>query len=115
MKSTDGIIPRPNIRKREFTGKPINNTRRVERVLKLIVLLNDFKTIKEIKNLVDKVYEIFGKDSLECGKFSTIDLELMETEEMFTLKTWFLTYFDLHIGFIHNDNGDTSYILVKEK
>ncbi|MGB2528208.1 hypothetical protein [Flagellimonas sp. SN16] len=50
MKSTYGIIPRPNIRKREFTGKPIDNTRRVERVLKLIVLLNDFTTIKEIKN-----------------------------------------------------------------
>lgn len=50
MKSTYGIIPRPNIRKREFTGKTIDNTRRVERVLKLIVLLNDFTTIKEIKN-----------------------------------------------------------------
>lgn len=50
MKSTDGIIPRPNIRKREFYGKPIGNTRRVERVLKLIVFLNDFKTIREIKN-----------------------------------------------------------------
>ncbi|WP_421810553.1 hypothetical protein [Flagellimonas sp.] len=50
MKSTHGIIPRPLIRKREFTGKPIDNTRRVERVLKLIVLLNDFTTIKEIKN-----------------------------------------------------------------
>lgn len=50
MKSTQGITPRPNIRKRDFTGKPIANTRRVERILKLIVLLNDFHTIREIKN-----------------------------------------------------------------
>ncbi|WP_422858890.1 hypothetical protein ACOKFD_16285 [Flagellimonas sp. S174] len=39
-----------NIRKREFNGKPIKNTRRVERVLKLIKFLSGFKTIREIKN-----------------------------------------------------------------
>lgn len=50
MKSTEGTTPRPIIRKREFTGKPINNTRRVQRVLNLIKFLNDFKTIREIKN-----------------------------------------------------------------
>ncbi len=50
MKSTEGITPRPIIRKREFNGKPINNTRRVQRVLKLIKFLNDFKTIREIKD-----------------------------------------------------------------
>ena len=33
---------------KEFTGKPINNTRRVERVLKLIIWLSEFRTIKEI-------------------------------------------------------------------
>ena len=53
MKSTEGIIPRPIIRKREFNGKPINNTRRVQRVLQLIKLLNDFKTIREIKNCLE--------------------------------------------------------------
>lgn len=50
MKSTYGIIPRPIIRKRELRTNPINNTRRVERVLNLIVYLNDFKTIREIQN-----------------------------------------------------------------
>ncbi len=50
MKSTDGM-PRNNIvitRKRIFNGKPISNTRRVERCLKLIIWLQDFRTIREI-------------------------------------------------------------------
>jgi hypothetical protein len=49
MKSLYGIRPRPIIRKKELRTNPINNTRRVERVLNLIVFLNDFKTIWEIK------------------------------------------------------------------
>jgi predicted DNA-binding transcriptional regulator YafY len=48
MRSTYGIPSRPIIRKREFRGKPINNTRRVERVLKLIKFLSEFRTIREI-------------------------------------------------------------------
>ncbi|USD26860.1 hypothetical protein [Flagellimonas marinaquae] len=53
MKSTEGIIPKPIIRKRKFNGNPINNTRRVQRVLDLITFLNEFKTIKEIKDCLE--------------------------------------------------------------
>lgn len=37
-----------NIRTREFNGKTIENTKRVERVLKLIKYLRSFRTIREI-------------------------------------------------------------------
>lgn len=50
MKSTIGIVPHPIVRKRRFKGKPIKNTRRVERVIKLIQYLNTFRKIREIKN-----------------------------------------------------------------
>ena len=50
MKSTIGIIPHPIVRKRKFKGRPIKNTRRVERILKLIQYLNTFRTIREIKS-----------------------------------------------------------------
>ncbi|NAS32438.1 HTH domain-containing protein [Flavobacteriaceae bacterium R38] len=50
MKSIDGM-PRNRIkitRKRVFNGKPIRSTRRVERVLKLIIWLKEYRTIKGI-------------------------------------------------------------------
>ena len=51
MKRTVLFSGRPkhrNVRVRNFTGKRIKNTRRVERVLNLIKYLNNFRTIKEI-------------------------------------------------------------------
>ncbi len=51
MRSTYGMDRLPkhrNIRTREFNGKTIGNTRRVERVLKLIKYLYTFRTIREI-------------------------------------------------------------------
>lgn len=50
MKSTYGMNTKQfrNIRKRSFTGKKIENTKRVERVLSLIKYLNEFRAIKEI-------------------------------------------------------------------
>ena len=39
-------------RDREFKGKSINNTRRVERVLKLIVFLNEYRSIREIAKIL---------------------------------------------------------------
>ncbi|MCM4170066.1 hypothetical protein DHD32_01130 [Arenibacter sp. TNZ] len=53
MKSTHGVKPHPSIRKRVFNGKPINNTRRVERILLLIKYLSEFRTINQIKNYLD--------------------------------------------------------------
>ena len=53
MKSTHGIKPHPVIRKRVFEGKPIANTRRVERTLTLVRYLSEFRTIKQIKNFLD--------------------------------------------------------------
>lgn len=50
MQSTQGITPHPSIRKRVFNGNPISNTRRVERTLKLIKYLSEFRTINQIKN-----------------------------------------------------------------
>ena len=53
MKSTYGITPHPSIRKRVFSGKPISNTRRVERTLKLVKYLSEFRTIYQIKDFLD--------------------------------------------------------------
>lgn len=50
MKSIHGITPHPSIRKRILRGKPIGNTRRVERTLKLVKYLSEFRTINQIKN-----------------------------------------------------------------
>lgn len=58
MKSTSGM-PTNNIiitRKRVFNGTPIRNTKRVERVLKLIIWLQEYHTIKEIANSL-KIHE----------------------------------------------------------
>ena len=51
MKSTYGmekLTKYRNVRLREFRGKRVNNTKRVERVLKLIKYLNSFKSIRQI-------------------------------------------------------------------
>ena len=53
MKSTSGMTTRPITIKRKFQGKPIANTRRVERVLKLIKFLSGWRTIREIKLHLD--------------------------------------------------------------
>lgn len=38
---------------REFRGKPIQNTKRVERVLKIILFLKEFRSIREIAKHLD--------------------------------------------------------------
>ena len=53
MKSTHGVKPHPSIRKRVFNGKPISNSRRVERTLQLVKNLSDFRTINKIKIFLD--------------------------------------------------------------
>ncbi|MBC8767171.1 hypothetical protein H4O18_04125 [Arenibacter sp. BSSL-BM3] len=53
MKSTHGVKPHPPIRKRVFNGKPISNTRRVERTIQLVKYLSEFRTINQIKSFLN--------------------------------------------------------------
>lgn len=55
MKSTDMPYTKfgRHVRIREFTGNRINNTRRVERVLRLIKFLSNNRSIKEISKHLD--------------------------------------------------------------
>ena len=61
MKSTYGIHNLPkhrNVRLRVFNGKIIENTKRVERVLKLIKYLNNFRTIRQIASHLENMKRV---------------------------------------------------------
>ena len=70
---------------------------------------------RETKNLVDKYSSRLGEDFVFLNEFSSQDLQDLQNEPNGQLRTWYLTFFDVTIGFINNDHGSSTYVMIKEK
>lgn len=70
---------------------------------------------RETRDLVDKCHSTLGDDFLDQGRFTSYDLDLYQQEENGTIRSWFLTFFEVNIGFINKDDFFTTYVMITEK
>ena len=82
---------------------------------KMLYMYKSNRDPRETRNLIDKYHALLGEDSLLKNEFTSRDLESMENEANVHLRTWHLTYFKLIIGFLVNENGNYTYVTVREK
>lgn len=82
---------------------------------KLLYLGINNRDERETRNLVDKFSSRLGPDFLELNEFTAYDLSTMTEEDSGHLRTWHLTYFEVIIGFLKRDYGNSTFILVTEK
>ncbi|TAI48989.1 hypothetical protein [Flagellimonas allohymeniacidonis] len=67
------------------------------------------------RDLVNKLYNGLGEDFLGQGEFASFDLDMMESEEGGAFRSWYLTYFDVNVGFVNRDDGISTYLMISEK
>ena len=82
---------------------------------KLLYLAINNREPRETKNLVDKYSSRLGEDFVLQNEFTSNDLYTLENEPNGHIRTWYLTYFEVLIGFANNNHGTSTYVLVKEK
>lgn len=82
---------------------------------KLLYMAINNRDSRATKNLVNKYSKRLGDDFVGLNEFTSNDLYTMENEPNGHLRTWYLTYFELIVGFANNDYGSSTYVLVKEK
>ena len=70
---------------------------------------------RETRKLVDKYSSRLGEDFVHLNQFTSRDLQDLENEKNGQLRSWYLTYFEVIIGFINNQHGSSTYVMVKEK
>lgn len=65
------------------------------------------------KDLIDKYSSGLGEDFVFLNEFTSEDLYSLQNEPNGHLRTWYLTYFEILIGFVNNDYASSTYVLVK--
>tara|TARA_R110002050_G_scaffold125594_5_gene245370 strand:- start:4725 stop:5225 length:501 start_codon:yes stop_codon:yes gene_type:complete len=82
---------------------------------KLLYMAINNREPRETKKLVDKYSSRLGEDIVMQNLFTSDDLYTLEHEPHGHLRTWYLTYFEIIIGFSNNEHGTATYVLVTEK
>ncbi len=112
----DGVIKASDLTfedgEKEFDYISLNN---YSDGTKLLYMAINNREPRETKNLVDKYNSRLGEDFVLQNEFTSSDLYTLENESNMHLRTWYLTYFEVTIGFSNNDNRTSTYVLVKEK
>ena len=82
---------------------------------KLLYMAINNRDPRETKKLVDKYSTRLGEDFVFLNEFNSQDLQDLKHESNGHLRSWYLTYFDVTIGFSNNEYGTSTYVLSKEK
>ncbi|WP_336069101.1 hypothetical protein [Mesoflavibacter sp. CH_XMU1404-2] len=71
---------------------------------------------KAIKNLIDKFFEKLGETHLMDGEFSKTDLLILNENNSFKLREWYLDNYKITVGYNYNNSDNrVNYVIVDER